>query len=131
MNKQRTFGMLLPNELGRRDQWRNSYGLRVANPQASWLRGHPSLHITALSKLGCAWNNPTRGIYPLWATGTLAQSYATGRDDILLLKKERKKRDKKKKRKRKERRKKKKKKKLIYLKSQILSQMILHSIATR
>ena len=34
-----------------------------ANPRAPWLRGHPSLHITALSKLGCAWNKPTRGIY--------------------------------------------------------------------
>ena len=34
-----------------------------ANPRAPWLRGHPSLRITALSKLGCAWNKPTRGIY--------------------------------------------------------------------
>ena len=34
-----------------------------ANPRAPWLRGHPSLRITALSTLGCAWNIRTRGIY--------------------------------------------------------------------
>ena len=36
-------------------QWRNSYmGSGWANPRAPWLRGHPNLRITALSKLGCA-----------------------------------------------------------------------------
>ena len=40
-----------------------------ANPRAPWLRGHPSLRITALSKLGLCLNNLTRGTFSILSHG--------------------------------------------------------------